>query len=277
MEEIRIYEPVEASQQDLRLFHTEQYITQVQRSSKTGVGLFDQGDTPAFKGVFEASSHVVGATLLGLNLVMSGKADHAFNPIGGLHHARSDSAAGFCIFNDAAIAITKAEQEYRLNRILYVDIDAHHGDGVFYTFYEDPKVFIADIHEDGRYLYPGTGRREETGKNNAEGTKLSIPIPPASDDEQFKKAFSEVEKFATTIKPDLILLQCGGDSLNGDPITHLRYTPKAHRYAAEHLHQIAHQYSRGRILAMGGGGYNPENTAKAWAEVIEAFLTKRDI
>lgn len=274
-EGVKIYDPVEASHEDLRLFHTEHYITLVQRASETGVGLLDQGDTPAFKGVFEASSRVVGSTLLGLSLVMNGKADHAFNPIGGLHHARSGSAAGFCVFNDAAIAIVKAKQKYRLNRILYVDIDAHHGDGVFYAFYDNPKVFIADIHEDGRYLYPGTGRREERGGRNAEGTKLSIPLPPESGDEQFEKAFKEVEEFTATSKPDLILFQCGGDGLKGDPITHLRYTPKAHRYAAEQLHQIAHQYSRGRILAMGGGGYNPENTAKAWTEVIEAFLTKR--
>lgn len=273
-EGVKIQEPVEASLKDLLLFHTEQYITLVQRASKTGIGLLDQGDTPAFKGIFEASSRVVGSTLLGLNLIMNGKADHAFNPIGGLHHARSDSAAGFCVFNDAAIAITKAKQEYRLNRILYVDIDAHHGDGVFYAFYDDPQVFIADIHEDGRYLYPGTGHREETGGRNAEGTKLSIPLPPESGDEQFEKAFNEVEEFAATVKPNLILFQCGGDGLNGDPITHLRYTPKAHRHAAERLHQIAHQYSRGRIVAMGGGGYNPENTAKAWTEVIEAFLAK---
>lgn len=270
-EEIIVQDPQPASEEELLLFHTPKYIDLVKRSSETGRGLLDYGDTPAFKGVFEVSSRVVGSTLRGLDMIICKDADHAFNPIGGLHHARRDSAAGFCIFNDAAIAIIYTKQRYELKRILYVDIDAHHGDGVFYAFYEDPEVFIADIHEDGRHLYPGTGYASERGGGAAEGTKLSIPLPPYSDDERFKEAFREVEQFAVKAEPELILFQCGGDGLMNDPLAHLRYTADAHRYAAESLHMLSHRFSKGRILAMGGGGYNPENTAKAWVEVVEAF------
>ncbi len=269
---LKIHQPIQASEEDLRLFHTKKYIDFVKKSSKTGVGVLDYGDTPAFKGVFEASSYTVGSTLRGLDMVMRKEAEHAFNPIGGLHHARSGSAAGFCVFNDAAIAIIQAEKKYGLNRILYVDIDAHHGDGVFYAFYDDPKVFVADIHEDGRFLYPGTGSEDEKGGRSAEGTNLPIPLPPSADDEQFIEAFKRVERFASKVEPDLVLFQCGGDGLMNDPITHLRYTPQAHKYAADSLHQIAHKFSKGRILAMGGGGYNFDNTAKAWVEVVKVFL-----
>jgi acetoin utilization protein AcuC len=272
MEGLTFHEPVEAADDDLHIFHSEKYIHFVRESSKLGKGFLDHGDTPSFKGVFEAASRVVGSTLSALDIIMNGKADHAFNPIGGLHHARRDAAAGFCVFNDAAIAISKAKMRYGLKRILYVDIDAHHGDGVFYAFYDDPKVFIADVHEDGHYLYPGTGFSGETGSGGAEGTKLPLSLPPGADDDQFQQVFKEVETFSLKVEPELILFQCGGDGLRGDPITHLGYTPKVHRFAAKKLHSIAHRFSRGRILAMGGGGYNVTNTAKAWAEVIEVFL-----
>ncbi len=271
-EGVEIHQPVLASEGDIRLFHNQEYINFVKKLSKKGTGFLDNGDTPVFKGVFEASRYVVGSTLQGLNIVMHKEIEHAFNPIGGLHHARKESAAGFCVFNDAAIAIIEAKKKYELKRILYVDIDAHHGDGVFYSFYDDPQVFIADIHEDGRFLYPGTGSENEKGEGKAEGTKLSIPVPPQTNDEGFKKAFNKVENFILSVKPEIILLQCGGDGLKNDPISHLEYSPQAYRFAAEKLHQLAHKFSEGRIIAMGGGGYSPNNTAKAWVNVVEAFL-----
>jgi len=268
---IEIYEPVLASINDLNLFHTSGYIEFVRKSSETGIGLLDESDTPSFKGVYEASRYVVGSTLLGLDLVMSKKVDHAFNPIGGMHHARSDSASGFCVFNDASISINQAKRKYKLTRIAYVDIDAHHGDGVFYAFYNDPMVFIADIHEDGRFLFPGSGYENERGGDSAVGTKMSIPMQPYSGDEDFKKAFKRVETFIEEARPQIIIFQCGGDGLEEDPLTQLKYTWKVHRYASDVLHRLAHKHCEGRLLALGGGGYNPDNTAKAWAEVVESF------
>ena len=272
-EGVEIHQPVQACEEDIRLFHKQEYINFVKKVSNEGTGFLDQGDTPAFKGVFEASRYVVGSTLQGLKMVMNKKVEHAFNPIGGLHHARREAAAGFCVFNDAAIAIIETKRKYELKRILYIDIDAHHGDGVFYSFYDDPQVFIADIHEDGRFLYPGTGSENERGEGDAKGTKLSIPVPPQTNDEGFKIVFDKVEKFIINVEPEIILFQCGGDGLKNDPIAHLEYSPQAYGFAAKKLHQLAHKFSEGRIIAMGGGGYSLDNTAKAWVKVVEGFLS----
>jgi acetoin utilization protein AcuC len=264
-----------ADEQTILLFHNSDYVDLVKRSSKVGKGFLDMGDTPAFEGVYEASRYVVGSTLRALDIVMNNidGIDHAFNPIGGLHHSRRDSAAGFCVFNDIGIAIMEAREKYGIKRIVYVDIDAHHGDGVYYEFEDDPFLFFADIHEDGRFLYPGTGSELETGLGNAEGTKLNIPIAPNSTDDDFISAFNKVEKFINDIaKPELIILQCGADSLNGDPITHLKYTANAHGYAADSLHRLAHYHCNGRIIALGGGGYNRANIADAWTTIVKSFV-----
>lgn len=275
-ENVMISEPSPANQSELLSFHTSQYLDFVRESSKRGLGYLDQGDTPSFKGVFEAASTSVGSTLKGLRMLLRGEIDHAFNPIGGLHHAKKDAAAGFCVFNDVAIAIIEA-QKAGLKRILYVDIDAHHGDGVFYAFYENASVYIIDIHEDGRYLYPGTGFRDERGRGEATGRKKNIPLPMGAGDLEFKEAFSEVEIFANWAKPQLVIFQCGADGLGGDPIAHLRYTPKSHKLATLSLHRIAHTFSEGRILALGGGGYNFDNVSNAWLEVVVGLANKEAV
>jgi acetoin utilization protein AcuC len=161
---------------------------------------------------------------------------------------------------------------YGITRVAYVDIDAHHGDGVFYGFEHDPDLAFADIHEDGRFLYPGTGAREETGRGPAAGTKLNIPLPPGADDADFYAVWNEVEDYLEQRRPELILLQCGADSLAGDPITHLRFSAEAHAHAAARLRQIAEHYSAGRLLAMGGGGYDRSNLAIAWTRVVEELV-----
>jgi acetoin utilization protein AcuC len=275
--QIMIKEPTLADEETILSFHDNDYVNFVKKASKHGRGFLDIGDTPAFKGIFEASCYVVGSSLKALDIVMK-KTDgiwHAFNPIGGLHHARRDSAGGFCVFNDIGIAILVARKEYGLKRIAYVDIDAHHGDGVYYEFENDPLLFVADIHEDGRFLYPGTGSELETGLGEAEGTKLNIPLAPNSTDMDFIAAFNKIQKFIDDIaRPELIILQCGADSLNGDPITHLKYTRQAHRYAADALHKLAHKHCDGRIIALGGGGYNKANIGDAWTEAIKSLLTQ---
>jgi acetoin utilization protein AcuC len=166
-----------------------------------------------------------------------------------------------------------ARKKYAINKIAYVDIDAHHGDGVYYEFEDDPMLFIADIHEDGRFLYPGTGTESEIGSGKAKGTKLNIPLEPNSDDNDFIAAFDKVEEFIDSIaKPELIILQCGSDCINGDPLTHLKYTSKAHRYAADKLHKLSHKHCDGKIIALGGGGYNQKNIADGWTEVVSSFI-----
>src|SRR5687767_9885277 len=159
---VRMLEPRPATRAELESFHTPQYVEFVAQKSLTGEGFLDAGDTPAWRGVFEAASDVVGGTLLAAEEIMAGRARRAFIPIAGLHHAARGGAAGFCVFNDCGVAIEMLRR-MGLKRIAYVDIDAHHGDGVYYGFESDPDLIFADIHEDGHYLYPGTGRADEVG------------------------------------------------------------------------------------------------------------------
>ena len=261
-----------ATRAELETFHTPAYIDLVRERSVTGHGYLDAGDTPAFKGVFEAASYVVGATLNAVDAVMSGAARRAFIPIAGLHHAARGNASGFCVFNDCGVAIEALRRKHGLRRIAYVDIDAHHGDGVFYAFEADPELLFADLHEDGRYLFPGTGAAAETGVGPAAGTKLNIPMPPGATDAEFRKAWVRVEDYLRAGKPEFILFQCGADSLEGDPITHLRYSEAAHAHAAARLCAIADELGHGRVVGMGGGGYNRRNLARAWTRVVGSFL-----
>jgi acetoin utilization protein AcuC len=264
-------EPDAATRETLELFHTVRYVDFVKEMSDRGRGFLDQGDTPAYPGVFQAASRVVGGTIGALERILSGKAKRAFIPIGGLHHAGRDHAAGFCVFNDCGIAIEYARRHFGLERIAYIDIDAHHGDGVYYGFEDDPTTIIVDTHEDGRYLYPGTGGRDETGSGKAAGTKLNIPLPPGAGDSEFQIAWQEIEDFLGRFEPELYLLQCGADSVAGDPITHLQFSVEAHAHAATRLRALADKTASGRLLAMGGGGYNRRNLARCWTRVVEAL------
>jgi len=264
--------PGQATVDDLLLFHAAGYIDKVSRLSAEGRGYLDEGDTPAVPGIFQAASIVVGTMLAAADAIMQGTARRAFVPIAGLHHAGRDHAAGFCVFNDCGVTVEYLRKQYGLRRIAYVDIDAHHGDGVFYGFEDDPDLAFADIHEDGRFLYPGTGAAEETGKGGARGTKLNIPMPPGAEDDLFRMAWRRVEAFVDAARPEFILLQAGADSLEGDPITHLRYTEEAHAEAAAALCRLADKYCDGRIIGTGGGGYNRHNLARAWTRVVQSFV-----
>lgn len=263
--------PKRASVDELALFHSPEYINLVSRKSQDGIGFLDDGDTPSFPGIFEIAADVVGTTLAAVDAVMQGDARRAFVPIAGLHHAGRDHAAGFCVFNDCGVAVEYLRHKYGLQRIAYVDIDAHHGDGVFYGFEDDPDLLFADIHEDGRFLYPGTGAASETGKGPAAGTKLNIPLPPGAGDAEFEEVWPQVESYIEQARPEFIIMQCGADSLAGDPITHLRFTEDAHARAAADLCRLADKHCNGRIVGTGGGGYNRRNVARAWTRVVASF------
>jgi acetoin utilization protein AcuC len=156
-----------------------------------------------------------------------------------------------------------------LQRIAYVDIDAHHGDGLYYGFESDPGVIFADIHEDGRHLYPGTGSDDEIGKGEATGTKLNLPLMPGADDAAFEPAWQRVLRHLESFAPEFIILQAGADSVAGDPLTHLRFSPGAHARATADLRDLAERLGHGRLLATGGGGYHRPNIATAWNAVVE--------
>ncbi len=264
-------DPRPATREELALFHQPTYLDVLSERSQTGLGFLDSNDTPAFKGVYEAAAHVVGSTLLGVQALMEGQARRAFIPIAGLHHATRAGAAGFCALNDCGVAIEVLRHRYQIQRIAYVDIDAHHGDGVFYGFIDDPNLLFADIHEDGHSLYPGTGAADETGEGPAKGTKLNLPLMAGSGDPEFFEAWEHVERYLIAGCPEFILFQCGADSLDGDPITHLKLTEEAHAYAAKRLGVIADELGHGRVLAMGGGGYNRRNLARAWMRVVQSL------
>jgi acetoin utilization protein AcuC len=269
---VRVIEPVKASREQIETFHTRQYIDQVTSQSATGSGFLDAGDTPAFVGVYDAASFVVGSTLDAVARVIDGEVRRAFVPIAGLHHARRHTAGGFCVFNDCGIAIEALRSVHGLRRIAYVDIDAHHGDGVLYGFEDDAEVFIGDIHEDGRFLYPGTGWPDESGTGAAAGTKLNLPLPPGATDEHFLGAWRLVEDHIDASQPEFVILQCGADGIEGDPLTHLRYTKQVHNHVAARLCALADRHCAGRLVALGGGGYSHRDLSEAWCDVVERLI-----
>ena len=264
----KLAEPRTASREEIERFHTANYVGRVDELSELGVGSIDYGDTPAYPGVYDASAAVVGAALEGLERVMSGEVYRTFQPIGGLHHARRDGGAGFCVFNDCGVVIDTLREKYGIRRVAYVDIDVHHGDGLYYPYEGDPEVFVADIHEDGMFLYPGTGDAAEVGKGAAAGTKLNIPMQPGAGDLQFMREWERVVEFLRKSRPEFIVFQCGADSLDGDPLAHLKYSPAAHAHAAKSLCELAN----GRIMGFGGGGYDRTNLALAWNGVLNEFI-----
>ena len=264
-----------ATREEIERFHTVEHVERVVALSRAGHGFIDFGDTPAFPGVYEASAHVVGAALDGMKRIMKGECKRTFQPIGGLHHARRERAAGFCVFNDLGVVTETLRAEYGVKRVGYVDIDVHHGDGMFYPFESDPGVIYADIHEDGRFLYPGTGFAEETGKGKAQGMKLNIPMMPGAGDSEFLKVWPNVEALLRDKPPEFILFQCGADSIAGDPLAHLHYSPATHIFAAKRLCLLADELCDGKIMGFGGGGYDRYNLAQAWSGVVGELLAEK--
>jgi len=234
----------------IELFHHPHYVDRVIEASRRGTGYLDYGDTPAFPGCYEVAAHVVGAALEG---------------------ARRGAAAGFCVFNDLGVLIEALRAEHGLRRIGYIDIDVHHGDGVFYEFEHDPDLICVDIHESGAYLYPGTGAAAETGQGEAQGTKLNLPLSPGAGDREFFAAWEQAEAFLAAHAAEFYILQCGADGLAGDPLADLRLTPAAHAHAARRLATLAARHAQGRLMAFGGGGYHLENLSAAWCAVLEAL------
>jgi acetoin utilization protein AcuC len=240
----------------------------VKRGSSLGSGFLDFGDTPAFKGCYEASALAAGASLTSVDLVMSGEVAHAMNISGGLHHAHPGRASGFCIFNDPAISIAYLKKKYGVKKILYLDVDAHHGDGVMYGFYSDGAVLDIDFHEDGQHLFPGTGFANEVGEADGKGLKVNIPLPPFTDDDLYLPLFREIVPHAVRkFRPDILLLQCGADSHANDLLAHLQLTTKTYVEVARTVHELAHEVAGGRLIVFGGGGYNQANVARTWALV----------
>ena len=270
---ILVRDPRRAEDAELSLFHEEPYIRLVKHMSESGSGFLDMGDTPAFKGCYESSALYTGASLTAVDLVMSGASTHAMNIAGGLHHAHPSRASGFCIFNDPAISIAYLKKKYSLERILYLDIDAHHGDGVMYGFFSDKTLLDIDFHEDGHHLFPGTGFTDEIGTGAAQGIKINVPLSPFTGDDTYLQLFREIVPPAVRgFRPQIMLMQCGADSHANDLLAHLQLTTRSYCEVAKIMHNLAHEVADGRLVIFGGGGYNPSNVARAWTLIAATLI-----
>jgi acetoin utilization protein AcuC len=257
-----------ASRADLARFHHAEYLDLVaERSQERYPRPLDEGDTPAFPGCFGAASRIVGGGFRGMEAIAKGGASRQFHPAGGLHHAHPDRASGFCIFNDIAVAIAShVGPGAPFSKVAYVDIDAHHGDGVMYGFYESGRVLDIDFHQDGRTLFPGTGRIDETGAGDGAGLKVNLPLPPGSGDEVLIPAFrSVVPTMVRRFRPEVIVLQHGIDGHAGDRLAGLRYGPGGYSGVLRELISLAEEVCEGRILVTGGGGYTPAHVTRVLA------------
>ena len=262
--------PEPAPDEELLWCHTQRYLDVVKRFSvdpfgfpEAGIG--EGGDCPPFTGMHEASAAVAGGSLRAVEALLRGDVEHAHHPGGGLHHAMPERASGFCIYDDPALAIARARRDGL--RVLYIDLDVHHGDGVQTIHWDDPGVLTVSFHETGRALFPGTGDVDEVGEGAAAGTSVNVPLPPGTGERAWLAAVSLLlPELAATFAPDLVVSQHGADSHAWDPLAHLNVTTTAHGAAARLVDTIAHRYAGGRWLATGGGGYDAYRVVpRTWA------------
>ncbi|MGH7483240.1 MAG: acetoin utilization protein AcuC [Longimicrobiales bacterium] len=272
-------EPRPATDEELARVHAPDYIAAVRRLSEPGAqsaaGLewgIGTGDVPVVEDMHEAAALVAGATLRAAELVMGGHATRAFQPAGGLHHAHRARAAGFCVYNDLAVAIAWLREAHDA-RVLYVDYDAHHGDGVQELFYADPDVLTVSFHESGRYLFPGTGWVDETGADAAHGTAINVPLEAGTGDVSYWRLFEAlVPRLADVFRPDVIVLQNGCDAHWLDPLAHLRCTTRLFERFVRLTCDVADRWCQGRVIATGGGGYAVHSVVpRAWTLVWAAL------
>ncbi|MFN8498095.1 MAG: acetoin utilization protein AcuC [Anaerolineae bacterium] len=271
-ERVRVVRPEPALEGELLLAHTPEYVARVRAADAAGVGNLDGQDTPAWPGMYRRAATAVGGTLLAARMTMAGDLGHAFNPAGGLHHAQLDRASGFCIFNDIVIAVRVLQREFGLTRIAVVDVDGHHGDGTQALLYDEPILTISLHQYDGRF-YPGTGRVDEIGRGAGQGYSVNVPLPRRVGDATYLAAFDAVvPQLLRAYRPEFIFVQFGTDAHMGDPLVGLSLTTRAYAGLARRFHALGHELSRGRLLFLGGGGYNPSSVARCWA-ILMAILT----
>jgi acetoin utilization protein AcuC len=263
----RLVEPSYASEEDLLRVHTLEYISAVRSEGPDlafGLGI---DDNPIFPGIYDASRLLAGSSIDAARRMMA-EGGSAFNIGGGLHHAMPSQASGFCIFNDIALAICILKEKH--SRILYIDIDAHHGDGVQQIFYEDPGVLTVSFHESGKYLFPGTGFIDEVGSGEGRGYSVNIPMPMYAGDEAYRLAFEEtVPALFEWYKPEAVVAQLGIDTHYSDPLTSLTLTLNGYGDLVSQIKDLADVHAGGRLLALGGGGYNLEVVPMAWTMVLQ--------
>ena len=264
-------EPTQASRAELEKFHSAEYLDILHLANEEkiciigslmGIGTLD---CPIFRGMYEYSALVCGATLTGADLIISGDADIVFNPSGGFHHARAEQASGFCYLNDIVLGCLRLVENAK--RVLYLDLDAHHGDGVQEAFYDKKEVLTISLHESGNTLFPWTGTTDEIGTANGLGYNVNIPLPLGIDDKAYLRVFEHlVLPLIKAYDPDVIVIELGMDALAGDPLAHMSLTNNAYAEIISTLMRFDK-----KILATGGGGYDVEKTVRGWALAWEIF------
>jgi acetoin utilization protein AcuC len=280
---VRFAAPRPADDSLLQLVHDPAYVAAVRaaprRRDDPAFAEFGLGgdDNPVFDRMHEASALVTGGTVDAARAVLTGDAQHAVNLAGGLHHAMPARASGFCVYNDAAVAIAWLLAA-GIRRVAYVDVDAHHGDGVEAAFYDDPRVLTISLHESGYYAFPGSGFPHEVGGGEAEGMAINVALPPHTGDTGWLRAFhAVVPPLVRNFAPEILLTQLGCDTHRLDPLAQLDLTVDAHRHSYAALHELAHEVADGRWVAVGGGGYEiaqvvPRSWTHALAEIAGASL-----
>ncbi|TGV30010.1 acetoin utilization protein AcuC [Mesorhizobium sp. M00.F.Ca.ET.186.01.1.1] len=284
-----IIAPRMATDEELALVHDARYIQFVRdqghsekelpQAASYGLGT---EDVPCFQNMHESAALIVGGTVNAVDAVMKGQAEHAFNPAGGLHHAFRGRASGFCIYNDCSVAIAYLRKHWNA-RVMYIDTDAHHGDGVQWAFYDDPNVLTVSIHETGKYLFPGTGNLSERGDGSGYGFSVNVPLDAFTEDDSFLEVYGElVSKLARGFKPDVILTQNGCDAHTFDPLTHLSCSMRIYQDIPRLAHRLAHELCDGRWIAVGGGGYDiwrvvPRAWTLVWSEMSDQPLEDGDL
>lgn len=270
--DLEVVAPRLPSEDELMMFHTEEYVQAVRALSEGRADVdpsrynFGPGDNPVFEGMFVSEGRKVGSALQAAEAVHTGACTVAFSYSGGLHHGGPDFASGFCVFNDAAVALTWLVEQGR--HPLYVDIDVHHGDGVQAAFYESDRVMTISLHQDPHTLFPGTGFTHETGAGDGEGHSANVPLPPYSEDETYLDAFEQVvTPLLTRFNPDLLVTQLGVDTHFRDPLAHLSLTTNGHSRLFAYFAALELPW-----LALGGGGYDLSVVPRSWTLAVGAML-----
>jgi acetoin utilization protein AcuC len=278
LEDVELLVPAPAPDEEVRRIHVPSYLDAVRRAPIDGDDPAHQlgtSDNPIFEGMHEASALVCGGSLAAAREIAEGRADRAVNIAGGLHHAMADHAWGFCVYNDCAVAISWL-LDHGYDRIAYLDTDVHHGDGVQAAFYDDDRVLTISMHQHPRTLWPGTGFASELGRGTASGTAVNLALPPGTRDAGWQRAFhAVVPSLLGAFRPQILVTQCGVDTHHEDPLAELALSVDGHRAIYQHLRRLATEYSDGKWLALGGGGYGLYRAVpRSWTHLLATVLDR---
>ncbi len=274
MDNVKLFTPEKANDEDLLRVHSEKYVKQVKELSKTG-GMLAY-DTPAPIGIYDIARFSTGGTILAGKKLFEGF-NCMTNPLAGFHHASRSFSSGFCFFNDIAVVIEYLREKYKLKRFLVVDLDVHHANGTQEIYYDDPTVLNISFHQDGRTLYPGTGSMNKIGRDSGEGYTVNLPLPPGAGDTSYLNVFNSIIPALTKqFKPEIMIYQSGVDTHHLDPLADLCLTHQTYYYLAKKIMELS-LITCNKLLVLFGGGYNSSASIKSYYNIMCGLLGRKDI